>query len=142
MAEAAPEAPAATSSPRAPKTKGKGKGKGRSTAPASSPAVESRASPTPVEYTVEGACEYLSHLSLEERQTVRRRMDPDSGRQSPAQEAIFLRRPDGGIHLRLADGTTVETGGPLREVDLRQREGEEPEPGENGAGEASRCSAQ
>ena len=136
------ETPAATSSPRVPvRGKGKGRGKGRATSAAAARAPVQE----PTSYTVDGACEYLAHLTLEEQQTVRQRMEPGQARASPTpQESIFLRRPDGGVYLRLADGTTVETGGPVREVDLRAAavQQQEDERAEDDPETPSKCSAQ
>ena len=72
-------------------------------------------------------------------------MDPDSERASPTpQEPIFLRRPDGGVYLRLPDGTTVETGGPVREVDLRAAaaQQQDTEQAEDGSEAPGKCTAQ
>ena len=65
----------------------------------------------PMDYTVAGACDYLSHLSPFEVQQVIAAVQPP-------REILMLRRPDGGMHLRFPDGTTLETGGPVRELDV------------------------
>ena len=80
-------------------------------------------------FSVHGALEYLQHLSLEDRAEVRGRMDTyvppahpqvrEAATQTVSEDTFLLWKPDGGVYLRTADGTVIETPGVVRQLDAR-----------------------